>query len=677
MLAGYLGIGTDLVQLRRRFHASLKGATLKQVVSACDALGLSARAVRCRLPELARLRLPCLLHWRFNHFVVLESVCRDRVVLHDPARGRVTETLSDVDASFTGVALEVSRSRGFTKTARPRRLGLGGLLTFDGAYSTTFAAGLVLALICEMLLLVTPFYLQLVIDEVLGRADHRLLETLATAFAVLLLFQVAASTMRQLTFQYLAHVTVFDVSARVLHSLLKRPVAWFRSRDLGDIQHRVLSLRSVQTFIVHSAPALAIDTLFIVLIIGLMGSFDPRVTAVAVAAFVAWVAWRMALFPLSLRLSTDIATADSSVQTHFLETLRAAQSVKMLGGEFTREEEWRNRFAESAVARIRAGNLAILDSAVRQLLFQGIRIVVIVMLARRAMAGQMTIGMVSAFVAYLGMFVPRSAAVIERIIEYRLLAVPLDRLADIVFGDDDTNRAGTMRVGTNAPEVDVKSVVFRYAKGEPPLLRGCSLSVPARGFTAIAGPSGAGKSTLLRLIAGMEPASGGDVLIDGSPVTRLDRRSFNSRMATVFEDDSLLKGSVADNIAMFDPDPDPERIRAAAREACIAEEIAAMPMGFETRIGDLGSSLSKGQKQRVLLARALYRRPSLLLLDEATSGLDHALEKRVIARLRRLDVTRIVVTHSDPMLEAADEVLWLCDGTLLSSPPELNVRGSR
>ena len=205
------------------------------------------------------------------------------------------------------------------------------------------------------------------------------------------------------------------------------------------------------------------------------------------------------------------------------------------------------------------------------------------------------------------------------------------------------------------------------------MLKQCSWHVPNGSLAAITGGSGSGKSTLLRLIAGIEPVSEGQLLVAGTPVGDFDTRAFREQVATVFEDDCLLKGSVADNIALFDTSPDQARVRQAAKDACVAEEIEALPMGYQTRIGDLGSSLSKGQLQRILLARALYRRPVLLLLDEATSGLDRLLEKRVIRSLERLDATRIVVTHSDQVLEAANDIVWLSSGTLLSSRPELNV----
>jgi ATP-binding cassette subfamily B protein RaxB len=289
----------------------------------------------------------------------------------------------------------------------------------------------------------------------------------------------------------------------------------------------------------------------------------------------------------------------------------------------------------------------------------------------------MSIGMVSAFAAYLGMFVTRGGGIVDRIIEYRLLEVPLSRLEDIVFSGARSERQpvapSLSRARNTERDIVLSSVAFRYSSEERLILRDCTCRIANGSFVAVAGCSGSGKSTLLRLIAGIETPDAGELQIGGVRLPDMDIDSFRQQTGTVFEDDRLMKGSIAENIALFADDPDPEAIRRAAVEAGIATDIEAMPMAYHTRIGDLGSSLSRGQSQRVLLARALYRQPQLLLLDEATSGLDRDSERRVIEALRQLDVTRIAVTHSDQMLQAAHQVFWLNNGILQTSRPELNV----
>jgi ATP-binding cassette subfamily B protein RaxB len=533
MLAAYFGIPTDLASLRGEHEVSLQGATLKSIFRCCAQLGLSTRAVRCDFHELKKLRLPCILHWRFNHFVILKSVKEDRIVVHDPARGVVTESSAAASDAFTGIALEVISAPRFQKTKPPLRLKLRDLISNDGRLGRQFLAGLLLALICEILLLTTPFYLQVVIDQVLAKSDGQLLVTLATAFSVLLIIHLLANVMRQLTFQYLSHVTVFDITTRVLHRLLQLPIRFFRSRELGDIQHRVQSLSRIQSFIVQSIPALILDSLFVILITALMALYEPGLTLLMVVALGLWCCWRILIFPMSLRLSSDIAQAESSVQTHFLETLRAVQSIKVTNGESQRESEWRNLFVSATNSRIRIGNLQVVDNAVRQVLFQGARIATVYLLARRGLDGQISIGMISAYVAYLGMFTTRGCGIVDRVLEYKLLEVPLGRLADIVFSEEEPcESAGSDRPLGN---IELRHVSFSYSRDEPEILRDCSMLIRESELIAIAGPSGVGKSTLLHIIAGHESISSGELLISGRPASHWLPHDLRSQMAVVFQ----------------------------------------------------------------------------------------------------------------------------------------------
>lgn len=671
MIASCFGAATDLTQLRRRHDASLKGATLASIIKCCREQHLLTRAVRCQMHELKGLRLPCILHWRFNHFVVLQSVRADKLVLHDPARGIVSEPLDIVREAFTGVALEVSPAPSFRRGARPTPLRLKNLLAADAGLTRKFVAGLGLALICEALLLTTPFYLQIVIDQILGKDAKDLLASVVVIFAVLLGIHVLATVMRQLTFHYLGYVTIFDITSRVLRKVLQLPIRFFRSRELGDIQHRIQSLGRVQSFIVQSVPAIILDSFFIVLISGLMALYEVRLTLFMMMSLLAWCVWRVLILPLRLRLSNDIAQAESTVQTHLLETLRSAQSIKVANGEGQREAEWRGLFADATNARIRSSNLLVVDGAIRQLLFNGTRIVVIYLLAKRGLGGSISIGMVSAYVAYLGMFITRACGVVDRLFEYKLLDVPLNRLSDIVFSEEELSAQAKTNLAVT--DVELRSVSYCFAKGEQAVLEDCTMTANQGSFTAIAGLSGAGKSTLLQLIALNERNSGGELIFSGRAASRWRVTDLRSQMAVVLQGDTLLKGSIAENIALFDPHVDMRRVATAASQACISQDIEALPMRWETRVGDLGSSLSRGQVQRLLLARAFYRRPALLLLDEATSGLDRDVEKVVIASIKQLPATKIVVTHSDLMLQAADSVLWLHRGRLLSSRPDLNV----
>ena len=661
MIAGYFGSEEDLASLRRRFGTSLRGATLDSLIYIGETLQLSARAVRCRLPELRHLRKPCVLHWEFDHFVVLGKVTGTHLLIHDPARGVLRLSLAEASTKFTGVALELEPTEAFKRGKLARRLNLNDLLVIDRNFATSVSAALVLAMVSEILLLATPFYLQTVIDHVLMRGDYALLNTLVLGFSVLLVFQLVASGMRQLSFQFLSQTTVFSLSSRMMRHLLHLPVSWFRARRLGDIQQRMQSVARIQAYITQSAPALALDCIFLSIVIVLMISYSPVLTLVVAVVCMAFFVWRALLFPTMFEQANKLVRAEAAVQTHVLESLRAIQSIKMSDSEMRRTEEWQNLFARRINTEIRAGNLGVVDRAVYQLLIQGLHIGVVYLLARKVQAGDMSIGSISAFVAYTGMFVTRAGGIINRGFEYRLLRVPLDRLADVVFHETELcERPGDVS-GTSIANVRACDVTFAYGGTDAPLLEGVSFEVTRGELVAIRGGSGCGKSTLLRLLAGVEQPSSGALFFDGKPAADWPRAAVRHSIATVFHDDALISGSIAENIALFDRGRDDRRMREAAERAAIDGTIAALPMAYDTPIGDLGSTLSAGQVQRILFARALYRRPSVLLLDEFTSGLDGDTERRVINSLVRLTATRIVVTHSVAVLRAADRVYELRD----------------
>jgi len=659
MIAQYFGSGEDIVSLRRRFGVSLKGVTLKSLIRMCESSYLSARAVRCGLGELRRLRTPCVLHWELSHFVVLRKVAGSHLVLHDPARGLVRETFADADRKFTGVALELLPTPEFQRRKKLRPLRLRHLLVIDQGFATSASAAMLFALVSEFLLLAMPFYLQTVIDQVLMRGDYLLLNTLVLAFGLLAAFQVLAGAMRKLTFQFLSQATVFSLLSRVMRHLLRLPVSYFRARGLGDIQQRMQSLARVQEFVTQSAPAMALDAFFLVLVSAMMFAYQPVLALIVALAAFAYALWRMLIFRTSLEQANRLVRAEAATQTHLLESLRAVQSIKMMSGEQSRATDWQHLLARRINTHIRIGNLGVVDSVVHQVLFQGLHIGVVYLVAREVMNGNMSIGMTAAFVAYTGMFATRAGGVINRLFEYRLLKVPLDRLADIVFHEIEPCIDSPARANRFTGSFQARALTFAYGGDDRPILHECSISVTSGEFVVVRGRSGSGKSTLLRLLAGLETPSAGALYFDGRPAADWPLPELRSWVATVFQDDALVSGSIAENIALFDTEFDRQRVRRAARRAVIDADIEAMPMAYETRIGDLGSALSAGQVQRVLLARALYREPRLLLLDEFTSGLDEDTERLVVASVARLRATRVVVTHSETVMRAADRVFEL------------------
>ena len=659
MVASFHGHEVDLPSMRRRFGVSIKGMTLRTIIDVASQLNMGSRPVRCEPAELAQLRLPAILHWGTNHFVVLAAVRGRNAIIHDPSLGRMKLPFADVSKAFTGIALELTPTSAFTRTKERTPLKLGAVLSFGNGVSKALAQTVALSLLLELLVLAAPFYLQFVIDEAILKADWGLLTSLALAFGLLLVFRTIAGTLRGLSTQLISNVLAFDMKGRLFNHLLRLPLDWFQKRHVGDVQSRFGAIKAIQTFVAEGALAGILDGLLGMLILIFLFAYSPTLAGIVLLSVGLYVLLRLGTFQLIKRYAADVIINDAREQSRFLETLRAAQTLKSAGAENVRETQYRNSVASSLNSQIRAGNINLGYGAGEQILNGFTDILIIYLGARAVMSADLSVGMLTAFLAYKSQFVTRFTNLIDQIFAWRLLDLQLERLSDIALAqkEERIDRGGFE--GIVAGAVECRAVSFRYAFGEEPILSNFDLKVQPGECVAIVGPSGCGKSTLARLLTGLYAPAGGDVLIDGRSTRKWSNRSLRSQISFVSQDDQLLAGSVAENIAFFPEEICMERVVECAALARIHDEITAMPMGYESLVGDMGSSLSGGQKQRVLIARALYRQPRILIMDEGTSHLDVANERAVAEALSHLPITRIVIAHRPETIAAADRVVDL------------------
>lgn len=665
MVAGWHGYDADLNALRRRFPISLKGATLEELVSVAGAMDLTTRALRCEPEDLGQLRLPAILHWEFKHFVVLRRVARGVAVLHDPAVGERRVGLSDLSRGFTGVALEVAPGAGFRRKRERRGVDVFGLIRPAPDAWKALAQGFLLSVLLEAFVLLAPFYMQLVVDEAILKADRDLLLGLAVAFGLMHLFSAAASAFRSVVFQFLGNTLSFEMEARLFHHLVRLPLDYFQKRHVGDLLQRFRALEPIKGMIVGGGISTVLDGSLAVFTGVLMFRYDAGLAWIVVGAFLLYAVVRLATRSVSQRLAADAIVAEAKEQTRFLETLRAIQTVKVSGGEAGREAAWQNLNADKLNGAIRVNNVGILFGSLSGLLNRLTDVIVLYLAASKALDGLMTVGMITAFMAYKGQFLGRMMGLLDQVVQFWLLDVQLARVGDIALAERERNLISQSNHAYELQgDVELRDVSFRYAPRERDVVRGATLAVRPGEFVCILGPSGGGKSTLLKLVTGLLEPREGEVLFDGLPVEALGLDVLRRQMGVVMQEDRLLAGTVAENIALFAERIDMERVRECARLAAVDDEIMRFPMQYNSLVGDMGTSLSSGQKQRVLIARALYRRPRVLVLDEGTAHLDPARAGQVHAMLRGLACTRIVVAHSAAMAAVADRVLVLEGGVL-------------
>lgn len=674
MIAGYHGFRTDLARLRRRFPVSQHGATLGQLLAVAHELGLASRPLRLDLEDLSELRLPCILHWNMNHFVVLKRVGPRHITIHDPASGERRIPMDEVSRSMTGVALELWPTPAFRPSAAPPSIRFRDLIgRVDGLFG---AAGqiLTLALVLEVFALVSPFYLQWVIDHVLVSADRDLLTTLALGFGLLLIVQYVFSTLRAWILLHVGTDLKLQWRANVFSHLLRLPMLYFERRHLGDIVSRFGSVDEIQRVLTTAFFSAVLDGVMSVLTLVMMFLYSPPLAGFALAAMVGYSLIRIIWFRPLRDATEEEIVHEARQHSHFLETVRGIKAVKLFGRQEERRASWLTLVADQVNASVRTQRLGIAFDTANGLLFGLVTIVVVWLGAREVLDGVMTVGMLMAFKAYKDQFDQRIAGLIERYFEMRMLRVQGERLADIVLEapESGTRQAPASPVSsapTEGVDVCLRQLRFRYADTDPYVLDGIDLTIPAGQSVAIVGPSGCGKTTLMNLLLGIFPPSAGDIEIGGLRVDRGQSEAARRLIGTVTQDDTLFAGSIADNICFFDPHADRERIEHCARLAHIHDDIARMPMSYNTLIGDMGTVLSGGQKQRVFLARALYKQPRLLILDEATSHLDVALETAVNEAVKALPLTRIIIAHRPETILSTERVITLFDGVIAEDEP--------
>ncbi len=662
MAAAHHGLRSDLPTLRQRFQMSLKGATMADLVRIAGHLQLNARALRAEMSHLPDLVLPCILHWDLNHFVVLKDVTRGVAVIHDPARGVRRLSMAEVSKHFTGVVLELTPQADFKPRTEQQSVTLRQLLGRVTGLRRSLLQIFTLALTLEAFLLLSPFFMQWVVDSVLVGVDRDLLVTLGIGFGLLVLIQVATGAIRSWAVLHLSTTLNLQWLANVFAHLMRLPVAWFEKRHTGDVMSRFEAVQKIQQTLTTSFIEAVLDGLLVVVTLVMMLIYSALLTAIAVGAVAVYAVLRWVFFRPLREATEESIVFEAKRASHFLESLRGVQSIKLFNRQEDRQARFMNLVVDAMNANIATRKLDLMFSVGHKLVFGIERIAIVWVGALLVMDHTFSVGMLFAFIAYKEQFATRISALIDKFVDVKMLKLQGERLADIVLTAPEP-QAEFVVPGNELPiTLELRNIQFAYSESEPQVLRGLSLLIEPGESVAIVGPSGCGKTTLLKLMLGVHAPQSGQIRIGGVPLARLGMRAWRDMIGTVMQDDQLFAGSITDNISFFDPQADPEWVAQCARAAAVIDDIEAMPMGFHTLIGDMSGSISGGQRQRILLARALYKRPKILFLDEATSALDVDREREVNLAIKQLELTRIIVAHRPETIASASRVIVLHDG---------------
>ncbi len=658
MVAGHYGHEVGLHSLRGQASMSSRGATLKDLVEVAQELRLIARPLRLELGEIDKLRLPAILHWRMNHFVLLVRMKRGKAVVHDPASGRRLVRMEELDRSFTGVAVELTPAREFDCNGKDLRLRLADFVGSFQHLGRYLCVMLALLITTQVLALVPPIATQLLIDEVVLGQDRIWLYRALLGLATVMFVGILLEASRRWISLYAGTRLAVDSTLSVLNHLLSLPVSFLQGRHLGDLMSKIESLTPIRTALTESGINGIVQLVVLIATLTIMFLYSGWLTVVSLGGLLLSALLTFAILPASRRLTEEALVHTARQNSSLLETLGAYDSVHALDLGALRLSQWQKHFFAATNAGVRQARLSIYSGAgtgiigaAEQVLFLGIGISGIV-------EKQITLGVLFAFISLRSRFGAAAVSLANIARSFYMLRVHTDRVADILLAKPEQLPPRDAIHAVVRGSIEARILSFRYPGG-PWVVRNFCCAIGKGETVAIAGPSGVGKTTLLRLISTQLAATSGRILIDGKDLTLWNSRCLRRQFGIVLQNDSLFQGSIGENIAAFDPQPDIERVRKAAISAEIWADIQALPMTLYTLVGDSGSSLSGGQQQRILLARALYRNPRVLFLDEATSHLDIGTERRVLDRLADSGITIISVAHRPEVLARADRVIQL------------------
>ncbi len=658
MICGHFGKNIDLISLRRKFNLSARGANLAGINGIAEQLGMVTRALSLELDELGALKMPCILHWDFSHFVVLVSVKRNRYVLHDPTRGRRYLGREEMSRYFTGIALEVWPGSEFQAETQQTRISLRSLINSIYGIKRTLAKIFCLSVVIEAINLVMPVGTQLVMDHAIPAGDRGLLTLISAGLMFFILLRAAVSMLRAWSSLVMSTLINVQWQSGLFDHLLRLPLAFFERRKLGDIQSRFDSLDTLRATFTTSVIGLIMDSIMVVGVFVMMLLYGGYLTWIVLCFTTIYIFIRLVTYGNYRQISEECLVREARAASYFMETLYGIATVKIQGMVGIRGAYWLNMKIDAINSGIKLTRMDLLFGGINTFVTACDQVVILWLGAGLVIDNQMTIGMFVAFSSFRGQFSERVTSLTSFLLQLKIMSLHNERIADIALHEKEEKKHEIEIVAHMGPiSLETNDLSYRYDSQSAPIFSALSLSVAPGESVAITGASGAGKTTLMKVLCGLFEPDSGRVLINGIDIRQMGINNYHRMIACVMQDDRLFSGSIRENICGFAEEMDEEWMVECARASHIHDVIMNMPMGYETLIGELGEGLSGGQKQRIFIARALYRKPGILFMDEATSALDSESEHFVNVAIKNMNITRVIIAHRETTLKTVDRVI--------------------
>ena len=666
MILSYYGRKTTVSEVRQRYGVGRDGLSALGIVRAARNYGMRVRAISLQQNDLRFVKLPAIVYWEFNHFLIVERWSRKHVHVVDPARGRYRLTHDEFDAGFTGVVITLEPGTAFDRRAAPSRRALRTyVLQYIRQAPTTILQLLGASLLLQLLGLTLPLVTKVVVDQVVPYRMSNVMVILGIGILVLFLTQTVATLMRGWLLVYLQARIDMHMMLGFVEHMLALPYSFFQQRSTGDLLTRLASNTMLRDILSSQLLSALLDGSLVIFYLLILLWQSPPFGALTLVIGLLMVLLLLASNRPIRNLASRQLAAQGKSQGYLAEALAGIATLKGSGAEQRAFERWANLFYDQLNITLRSSYLASTINTIMLALRLLAPLALLWVGATQVLNGSISLGTMVALNALAAAFFTPLGSLVISGQQFQLIGAHLERIADVTEAEPEQMGQAAQQPPPLTGNIRLEHVSFRYAPDTPEVLHHLDLTVRAEQKVAIVGPSGSGKSTLGKLLLGLYNPTEGAILYDGLPLQQLNYQEVRRQFGVVLQDATLFSGSVLSNITLNNPAIDKEQVMEAAEIAAIHEDIMDMPMGYETFVSEGGSALSGGQRQRLAIARAIAHKPALLLLDEATSHLDVATEERVARHLQALACTQIIIAHRLSTIRDADVILVLDRGAIV------------
>jgi subfamily B ATP-binding cassette protein HlyB/CyaB len=664
-LLHFQGVAADREQIRHRLGTNKIGAS--EILRCAKDFGLKARSCRTSWSRLAKMPLPAIAGLRDGRFMVLAKAGEDEVLVQSPQNSRpAMMTRAELLELWDGDLILMTRRVGLSDIGR--RFDITWFLGAIHKYRRLLSEVLFASFFLQMFALVSPLFFQVVIDKVLVHRSLSTLDVLVIGLVAISMFETVLGILRTYLFAHTTNRIDVELGARLFNHLLALPMAYFQARRVGDSVARVRELENIRNFLTSSALTLAIDLLFTVVFLAVMFAYSPLLTWIVLGSFPFYIAISAGMTPLFRRRLDEKFRRGAENQAFLVESVTGIETVKAMAVEPQMQRRWEEQLAGYVSASFRVLSLGNTASQLVQFISKVVTAGILYFGARLVIEGGLSVGELVAFNILAG----RVSAPVLRLAQiwqdFHQARLSVQRLGDILNTTaEPTFTPSRARLPAIRGNISFDHVTFRYRVNGREVLHDVSFDVPAGQVVGIVGPSGSGKSTFAKLVQRLYVPESGRVMIDGVDLAMADPWWLRRQIGVVLQENVLFNRSVRENIALADPAMSMERIIAAATLAGAHEFILELDEGYDTIVGERGSTLSGGQRQRMAIARALIADPRILIFDEATSALDYESERIIQHNMKEIAKGRtvLIIAHRLSTVRAADRIVTLEHGRLV------------